>query len=116
MSSHSMSENILRDYRVNGFPEPELVFGWDLTPEMRKPAPHALEQIMDKLHLQPQELVMVDDLKPGKDMADAVGVDFIAAGWAHQIPEIQTFMKHECQTYCASVKELERCLFADCVQ
>ena len=65
---------------------------------------------MDKLHLKPQELVMVDDLKPGKDMADAVGVDFIAAGWAHQIPEIQTFMKRECQTYCGSVKELERCL------
>ena len=110
VASHSMRENIVRDYRVNGFPEPELVFGWDLEPEQRKPAPYALEQIMDKLHLQPQELVMVDDLKPGKDMADAVGVDFIAAGWAHQIPEIQTFMKHECQTYCASVKELERCL------
>lgn len=110
VASHSMKENILRDYRVNGFPEPELVFGWDLAPEQRKPDPYALEQIMDKLHLKPQELVMVDDLKPGKDMADAVGVDFIAAGWAHQIPEIQAFMKRECQTYCASVKELERCL------
>ena len=110
VSSHSMRQNILRDYEVNGLPKPALVYGWELLPDQRKPAPYALEQIMGELHLQPQELVMVDDLKPGKDMADAVGVDFIAAGWAHQIPEIQTFMKRECQTYCGSVKELERCL------
>lgn len=106
VSSHSMVENILRDYKVNGFPEPELVFGWDLLPEQRKPSPYALEQIMERLHLKPRELVMVDDLKPGKDMADAAGVDFIAAGWAHQIPEIQRYMKRECQTYCESVQQL----------
>ena len=108
-----MRENILRDYRVNGFPEPEFVFGWDLPPEQRKPAPYALEQIMKTLQLRPQELVVVDDLKPGKDMADEAGVDFIAAGWAHQISEIQIFMKQECQTYCSSVKELEHCLFGN---
>ena len=111
VSSHSMQENILRDYRVNGFPEPELIFGWDLLPEQRKPAPYALEKIMEELHLQPQELVMVDDLKPGKDMADAVGVDFVAAGWAHRIPEIRSFLKRECRTYCESVQELENFLF-----
>ena len=113
VASHSMRENILRDYRVNRFPEPEFVFGWDLPPEQRKPAPDALEQIMKTLQLRPQELVVVDDLKPGKDMADEAGVDFIAAGWAHQISEIQIFMKQECQTYCSSVKELEHCLFGN---
>lgn len=111
VASHSMRENILRDYAVNDFPKPELIFGWDLLPEQRKPSPYALEQIMKRLHLQPRELVMVDDLKPGKDMADAAGVDFIAAGWAHRIPEISDFMRSACKTYCESVKELEQSLF-----
>ena len=27
--SHSYTENILRDYRENGLPEPDMVFGWE---------------------------------------------------------------------------------------
>lgn len=111
VSSHSMRENILRDYALHGFPEPELIFGWDLPANRRKPSPYGLEQIMEQLHLLSEELVMVDDLKPGKDMADAAGVDFIAAGWAHQIPEIADFMRRECSVYCASVRDLEKFLF-----
>lgn len=112
VSSHSMRENILRDYALHGFPEPELVFGWDLPAQQRKPSPYALEQIMERLHLLPGELVMIDDLKPGKDMADMVGVDFIAAGWAHQIPEISDFMRRECGAYCGRVSDLETYLFS----
>ena len=35
--SHSFSEYIRRDYRENGLPEPDLIFGWDCPPEKRKP-------------------------------------------------------------------------------
>ena len=35
--SHSMRENILRDYRQNDLPEPDAIFGWELPPERRKP-------------------------------------------------------------------------------
>lgn len=105
VASHSMKENILRDYKENGLPKPELVFGWELPPEKRKPSPYPLEEIMKALHLTPEELVMVDDLKPGKDMADACGVDFIAAGWAHSIPEIMQYMQKNCSRYCHTVEE-----------
>lgn len=111
VASHSMRENILRDYALHGFPGPEFIFGWDLPAEQRKPSPYALFAIMERLRLPKEALVMVDDLKPGKDMADAAGVDFIAAGWAHQIPEISDFMRRECSAYCERVEELEHYIF-----
>jgi hypothetical protein len=54
---------------------------------------------------------MIDDLKPGKVMADNAGINFIGAGWAHSIPEIVSYMKSECKFYCSTVKELENYIF-----
>ena len=112
VSSHSLSKNILRDYRANGLPEPDLIFGWDLEHAQRKPAPYALEQIMQTLSLAPEELLMIDDLKPGYLMAQACGVDFAAAGWAYDIPEIERFMRENCERYFKTPEELERFLFS----
>ena len=109
--SHSYRDNILRDYRENGLPEPDLVFGWECPPEERKPAPHALLAIMERWGYAPNELLMVDDLKPGYDMAHACGVPFAAAGWANDIPQIEAFMRAACGLYCKTVPELHRLLF-----
>ena len=109
--SHSFTENILRDYRANGLPEPDLIFGWESPPEERKPAPYPLEQIMKKLNLEPEALLVVDDLKPGYDMARAAGVPFAAAGWANDIPQIEQFMRHNCGRYFKTVEELKKYLF-----
>ncbi len=81
--SHSESENIKRHYRaLFGF-EPDMVFGWEMPPEERKPHPYPLDAIMRAHALLPSDLIMVDDLKPGLDMARARGVDFAWAGWSH---------------------------------
>ncbi|MFR6375794.1 MAG: HAD family hydrolase [Oscillospiraceae bacterium] len=72
--SHSMRESIERDYRENDLPEPDIIFGWEQPPEQRKPNTWPLEQIMERFGLEPQELLVVDDLKPGYDMARAAGV------------------------------------------
>ena len=48
---------------------------------------------------------MVDDLKPGYDMARAAGVDFAAAGWAYDVPEIEAFMRKNCDFYFKTVQE-----------
>ena len=109
--SHSFRKNILRDYAANGLPTPDLIFGWDEPPEMRKPSPQPLLEILRRFALSPGEAVVVDDLKPGKDMADACGVDFIAAGWAHRIPRIVNYMKASGARYCESVAELDKILF-----
>lgn len=74
MSSHSMRKTILRDYEAAGLPTPELIFDWACPEGKRKPHPYALQETMRILNLKPEELLMVDDLKPGYDMAKACGV------------------------------------------
>ena len=110
--SHSVDRNILRDYRENGLPEPDLIYGWEYPPEQRKPAVWPLEQIMKTFGMKPDELLVVDDLKPGYDMAKAAGVPFAAAGWANDIPQIENFMRSNCGLYFKTVKELKTYLFS----
>ena len=104
--SHSFDDNIRRDYAANALPEPDLVFGWEQPLERRKPWPWPLEEIMRRYGLAPSELLMIDDLKPGYDMAAACGVDFAAVGWANDIPEIERFMRQNCRNYFKTVAEL----------
>ena len=104
--SHSDRENILRDYAANGLPEPDLVFGWEMPPECRKPAPWPLREVLRRYDLQPSELLMIDDLKPGYDMAKACGVPFAAVGWANDIGAIESFMRKNCSLYFKTVSEL----------
>ena len=105
--SHSMDRNILRDYRANGLPEPDLVYGWEVPHENRKPEPWALYEIMRKFSLSPEDILVIDDLKPGYDMACAAGVDFAGAGWAYDIPFIEDFMRVHCTNYFKTVRELD---------
>ena len=104
--SHSFDFNIRRDYRENGLPEPDAVFGWEQPLEKRKPSPWPLEEIMRRFDLRPEELLMIDDLKPGYDMARACGVDFAAVGWSNDIPQIERFMRGSCRWYFKTVPEL----------
>ena len=111
VDSHSVSENIIRDYKANCLPDPDIIYGWDIPKEMRKPAPGTLFDLMEKHSLSPEEILVVDDLKPGYDMAKAAGVDIAAAGWAHNVPEIAGFMKKNCEYFCKSVDYLRKILF-----
>lgn len=109
--SHSFSDNIRRDYRENNLPGPDLIFGWEYPPEQRKPAPWPLMQIMNTFGYKPEDLLVVDDLKPGYDMAKAAGVPFAAAGWANDIEQIERFMRVNCGLYFKTVEELRNYLF-----
>ena len=79
--------------------------------EKRKPDPFTLLDIMERYSLSREEILVVDDLKPGYDMARAAGVDFAAAGWAYNIPEIESFMRDGCDYYLKTVDELAELLF-----
>lgn len=109
--SHSFDFNIRRDYAANGLPAPDAVYGWELPPERRKPDPWALEQILDRFGLAPEEVLMVDDLKPGYEMARALGIPFAAACWAYDVPEIRAFMEANCENAFEDPAELEHFLF-----
>lgn len=109
--SHSFEHNILRDFAANGLPEPDAVYGWSRPVEERKPFPFPLEDIMRRFSLSRQELLMIDDLKPGYDMAKSCGVDFAAVGWSSDIPQIEAFMRQNCSNYCKSVDELAALIY-----
>ena len=104
--SHSFDYNIRRDYEANGLPSPDAVYGWERPEHQRKPNTFPLDDIMARFDLKPSELLMIDDLKPGYDMAAAAGVDFAAVGWAYEIPEIERFMRRNCPLYFKKVSEL----------
>ena len=105
--SHSVRTTIERDYSANGLPEPDLIFGWELPPEQRKPNAWPLLRVLDTFDRQPEQVLVVDDLKPGYDMARACGVPFAAAGWANDVPQIESFMRENCDFYCKTVQELD---------
>ena len=109
--SHSYLEYIERDYLENGLKMPSLVYSWELPLEKRKPSPYPLLDIMERLSLAPSDILVVDDLKPGYDMAKAAGVDIAAAGWAHHVDGIRSFMIKNCEYFLESVEELSSLLF-----
>ena len=111
VDSHSYSHYIRRDYAHNDLPEPDLVFGWDLEPEKRKPAPFTIFEIEKRFDLKSGELLVVDDLKPGHDMARAAGVAIAGVGWANNVPQIESFMKSNCDFYFKEVSQLRDFLF-----
>lgn len=111
--SHSFEWNIVRDYEHNGLPAPDAVYGWSSPEGQRKPSPYPLFAIMEQFSLKPEELLVIDDLKPGYDMAMSAGVDFAAVGWSNDIPSIESFMRANCRRYFKTVEELDRFLRED---
>ena len=67
---------------------------------------------MKRYGLSREEIIVVDDLKPGYDMARGAGVDFAAAGWAYEVFEIEEFRRNNCDYYLKDVSELHEILFS----
>lgn len=111
VSSHSYSEYIKRDYEHNSLPAPDFVWGWDIPKEKRKPSPATMLELMEKTGFSPSEILVVDDSKPGYDMARAAGCDFAAALWAFDVPEIEDFMRKNCEVCFKTTDELRHYLF-----
>lgn len=110
--SHSGRENIQRDYQTHFGLQPDLIFSWEDPPEQRKPSTYPLETIMATYGLRPEELLMVDDLKPGRDMAKAAGVPIAYAGWSRsRVPELGIQMRQWCDYAFDDPKDLADFLF-----
>lgn len=110
MSSHSFRNYIIRDFRKNDLPLPDEIYGWELPKELRKPAPYSIEQIEKNFHVKREEMLMIDDLRTGYDMAKATGIAFAAAGWAHTEKSIEDFMRSHADYYCKTVNDLRAVL------
>lgn len=112
--SMSGTENILRDYNAHFGIIPDAIYSWDLPENLRKPNPYSLQHIMETYHLSPEELIMIDDMKPGVDMARAAGVNVGFAAWGRlDYPEIMAPMEQLCDYTFRNTQELERFLFRE---
>lgn len=110
--SHSTRETITRDYREHFGLQPDEIYGWDYPEHQRKPNPYPLFQIMDKYHLSPTDILIVDDMKPAWEMAQKANVEIAFAGWGRQnYPEIVEEMTGLCNYAFHSTKDLSEFLF-----
>ncbi len=110
--SHSSQENISRDYLAHVGFLPDEIYGWDLPEHQRKPSTYALDTIMHKHGFRPDQMLVVDDMKPACDMASAAGVPIAFAAWGRlDQQEIRSYMEANCDYSFYSPKELAQFLF-----
>ena len=110
--SHSCIENITRDYDTHFGIQPDEIFGWDYPEHQRKPNPYPLLQIMKKYHYSPEQMLVVDDMKPAWVMSRAAGVQIAFAAWSKEyVPEIKNEMNKLCDYSFETPQQLEEFLF-----
>lgn len=110
--SHSCKRNITRDYMTHFGILPDDIYGWDLPEHLRKPSTYPLEQIMKKYNLHPEQLLVVDDMKPAWEMASKAKVPIAFAAWGRQdFPEIVSQMEGLCNYSFHSIEKFIKFLF-----
>ena len=112
VSSLSTREIIDRDYSHHFGFLPDRVYDYDLMSHQRKPNPYALTDIMAHYGFKPEQILMIDDMKLGQQMANSVGVKTAFAGWSKaEFPELTGHMRSVCEYSFDSTEELEKFLF-----
>ncbi len=110
--SHSSKENIIRDYDAHFGIRPDAIYGWELPEEQRKPNPYPLLDIMEKFHLEPHQLLMVDDMKLGWKMAHPLGIKVAYSGWSGMgVDDISREMEALCDYTFSDIGKFEEFLF-----
>ena len=110
--SHSGEENIARDYQTHFGIMPDIIYGWDLPEHQRKPSPYPLLDIMERYGFQPDELLVVDDLKLAHGMSRAAGVKIGFAAWSKEdLPILAEEMRSICDYTFNTPEELYCFLF-----
>lgn len=102
--SHSDQSLIQRDYMHHFGFTPDFIYDLNFAPQKPNPAP--LLDLMNKTGFSPKDLLVVDDLPVGKEMADAAGADFVFAGWSNTAPSVYRKMEEDNTPTAATPKEL----------
>lgn len=110
--SHSSVKNITRDYEAHFGIQPDAVYGCDLPKEQQKPNPYPLLDIMQRYHLRPEELLVVDDMKLACQMAQPLDVSVAFAAWGKtEFPDIAREMRTLCRFSFDTTEALYHFLF-----
>ena len=112
--THSEKEMVEAHYKaqkeIPGF-FPDRIIGWTGDSSKNKPDPWPVFDVIREFGVRKEEILVVDDLKPGILMAQQAGVDTAGVGWSHRIPEIIEDMKKSCTYYVRSIEELKKLIF-----
>jgi len=111
--SHSEADVIKKHYELQqelpGF-LPDRIIGWEGIAEKHKPHPWPVYSVMEEFGLFREDILVVDDLKPGILMARRAEVDAAAVNWSHRHPVIREGLA-ELATYSLdSVEDLRHLL------
>jgi len=109
--SHSESSEIIRDYLHHFNIEPDLIYGWELGSEKRKPQAFPLIDTMSKLEIKNTDCLVIDDMRFGRVMSEQCAVPFGCAGWSISDAFIADEMKNSSDLYFNTVDELYSYLF-----
>ncbi|MBP3308538.1 MAG: HAD family hydrolase [Clostridia bacterium] len=112
VASHSESRFILRDCKENGLPAPDGIFGYDAPSDLCKPSPKIIDTIIAKTGIPREEILVIDDLRHGFELAKNSGVTFAAAGWGYSVPRVEALMRSVADYYLKSVSDLDNLLFS----
>lgn len=80
--SYSESKEINRDYQDHFGFKPDLIFAYDHGPDKLKPHAYPIITLIQAFNIEPDEILVIDDMPVGYEMAKNANVDFIWAQWA----------------------------------
>lgn len=107
--THSSEEFVRRDYeQLPSHVRPAVVYGGERPAEQRKPSPWPVLQVLDLLSVSPARTAVVDDARPGIEMAHRAGVYGIGAGWAHGVARVHDYLASAADVLCLDVECLAR--------
>lgn len=110
--THSFENIILRDYGAWNVPAPDMIYGWEPDQTRVKPSPFPILDIIEKKGFKKEDVIVVDDLKPGLDMARAAGVKFGYSGWSSlRLQEIEKYMRENADYFFETPDDLKQLLF-----
>jgi phosphoglycolate phosphatase/pyrophosphatase PpaX len=89
-----------------------MLFSCDDPREQRKPSAYPIQTIMHAFGLKEEDILVVDDLKIGYEMAKNAGVKMAFAGWGRQAsPALCAEMAKLCDHSFHNVANLHKFLF-----
>ena len=112
--SHSHVDNITRDYATHFGVQPDAIYGWELPPHQRKPNSWPLEDIMSRFGLNPEDILVIDDMKLACMMAEPLGIKVCYAGWSGMgIQSLSDEMNRLCEFSFDTTEAMYRFLFEE---
>ena len=104
--THNHHDIVVRDFiNLVGF-EPDEIFSVDSDPEYVKPHTKSIDYLKNKYKLESKDMVMMDDLSYGYEMAKKASIDFIAPGFGIYSYDIKDFFLSGATYYIEDPKQL----------